>query len=81
MRVTRCEAGAADDLALSYGQYFRGITDVISRDGYGLLVDATARRLARDVLLSDIQEILIYTEKHGSDYHPARVIICGPSGT
>jgi hypothetical protein len=73
MRVTRCEAGARDGFALSYGAYFKGITQVISRDGYGLLVDATARRLARDVLLSDIQEILIYAEKHGSDYHPARI--------
>ncbi|MCK4727737.1 MAG: hypothetical protein KAT27_02340 [Desulfobacterales bacterium] len=73
MRVTRCEAGARDGSVLSYSGYFKGITQVISRDGYGLLVDATARRLARDVVLSDIQEILIYAEKHGSDYHPARI--------
>ena len=73
MRMTRCEAGARDGSALSYSGYFKGITQVISRDGYGLLVDATARRLARDVLLSDIEEILIYAEKHGSDYHPARI--------
>jgi hypothetical protein len=73
MRMTRCEAGARDGSALSYSGYFKGITQVISRGGYGLLVDATARRLARDVLLSDIEEILIYAEKHGSDCHPARI--------
>jgi len=73
MRVTRCEAGARDGSALSYSGYFKGITQVISRDGYGLLVDATARKLARNISLSDIEEILVYAEKHGSDYHPARI--------
>ena len=75
MRLTRTEAGQASDLALSlsYGQYFRAIRDVISRDTYGPLVDATARQLAEDISLTDIEQILIYAEKHGSDYHPARI--------
>jgi hypothetical protein len=75
MRLTRTEAGQASDLALSlsYGQYFSAIRDVISRDTYEPLVDATARQLAEDISLSDIDEILIYAEKHGSDYHPARI--------
>ena len=73
MRLTRCETSPAHGPALSYGQYFKGITDVISRDGYRLLVDATARQQTRDISLTDIEEILIYAEKHGSDYHPARI--------
>jgi hypothetical protein len=73
MRLTRCETRPAHSPALSYGQYFEGITDVISRDGYRLLVDATARQLTEDISLADIDEILIYAEKHGSDYHPARI--------
>jgi hypothetical protein len=75
MRLTRTEAGQASDLALSlsYGQYFSAIRDVISTDTYGPLVDATARQLAEDISLTDIDEILIYAEKHGSDYHPARI--------
>ena len=73
MRLTRCETSPAHGPALSYGQYFKGITDVISKDGYSLLVDATARQLARDVSAADIEEILVYAEKHGSDYHPARI--------
>ena len=75
MRLTRSEAGQASDLALSlsYGQYFSAIRDVISTDTYGPLVDATARQLAEDISLTDIDEILIYAEKHGSDYHPARI--------
>jgi hypothetical protein len=67
------EAGQASDPSLSYGPYFRAIQDVISRDTYGPLVDATARQLTEHVSLTDIDEILIYGEKHGSDYHPARV--------
>ncbi len=75
MRLRRIEAGQASDLALglSYGLYFQAIKDVISRNTYGPLVDATARQLAEDISLSDIEEILIYAEKHGSDYHPARI--------
>jgi hypothetical protein len=73
MRLTRCETGPANGPALSYGQYFEGIRDVISKDVYRPLIDATARQLGRDISLADIEEILIYAEKHGSDYHPARV--------
>ncbi len=73
MRLTRCGHDPVQGPALSYGQYFEGITDVISRDGYGLLVHATARQLAQDISVADIEEIRIYSEKHGSDYHPARI--------
>lgn len=73
MRLTRCGADQPHSPALSYGQYFRGITDVISKDGYRLLVDATAKQLATDISAADIEEILVYAEKHGSDYHPARI--------
>jgi len=73
MRLSRCGARLARDPTVNFGQYFKGITDVISRDDYKLLVDATARQLARDISVADIEEILIYAEKHGSDYHPARI--------
>lgn len=73
MRLTRCGTGPTPCPDLSYGQYFKGITDVISKDDYALLVDSTARQLAEDISLSNIEEILIYAEKHGSDYHPARI--------
>ena len=73
MRLTRSEPDPAHDPSLSYGRYFEGITDVISRDGYGLLVDATGRQLADDISVADIEEIRIYSEKHGSDYHPAKI--------
>jgi len=73
LRLARTEAGQASDFSLTYSQYFSAIRDVISRDTYGPLVDAAARQLAEDISLSDLDEILIYGEKHGSDYHPARV--------
>jgi hypothetical protein len=73
MRLTRCGTGPTCRPALSYGQYFEGIADVISRDDYGLLVDATGSQLARDISLADIEAVLICAEKHGSDYHPAKI--------
>jgi hypothetical protein len=73
MRLTRCAPDPAHGRAVTYGQYFKGITDVISKDGYTLLVNATGKQLGENISLSDIEEILIYAEKHGSDYHPARI--------
>ncbi|MDY6837336.1 MAG: hypothetical protein SWH78_05100 [Thermodesulfobacteriota bacterium] len=73
MRLTRCEARPSHGPAFTYGAYFKAIRDVISKDGHKLLVHATERRLARKVLLSDMEAVLIYGEKHGSDYHPARI--------
>ena len=73
MRLTRRDAGQAPNPALTYGEYFKGITDVLSKNEYRLIVDAAASQLARDISLADIEEILIYAEKHGSDYHPARI--------
>jgi len=73
MRLTRTQAGQPSDPFLTYGEYFSAIREVISRDAYGPLVDATARQLAEDVSLTDMDEIRIYAEKHGSDYRPARI--------
>ena len=73
MRLSRCEACPPHGPALTYGAYFKGIRDVLSKDGYKLLVHATGRRLKREIVLSEIEAVLIYGEKHGSDYHPARI--------
>ena len=73
MRLRRSDPDPDQDPSVTVGQYFQGITSVISKDGYGLLVDATARQRGRYVSLNDIEEIVIRSEKHGSDYHPARI--------
>jgi hypothetical protein len=73
MRLRRSDPDPDQGPAVTIGQYFQGITSVVSKDGYGLLVDATARQLGRYVSLNDIAEIVIRSEKHGSDYHPARI--------
>ena len=73
MRLTRSDPNPGQGPAVSVGQYFEGISDVISRDGCALIADATAKKLEKDVSLNDIKEVLIRSEKHGSDYHPARI--------
>jgi len=73
MRVTRIAPDLVHGRGITYGAYFEGITGVISKDAYTRLVDATGKQLAEDISLADIEEILIYAEKHGSDYHPARI--------
>ena len=56
--------------------YFQAIKQVIEKGDYGALLGALRTRLGRQITLKKIKEILIYTEKHGSDYHPARVEVC-----
>jgi hypothetical protein len=73
LRLTRQEPSRQQGLSPNYADYFNGIADVISEDGYEPLALATATQLDRNVSVRDIQEIVIYSEKHGSDYHPARV--------
>lgn len=73
LRLTRGGTPSASGPSVTLGQYFRAIKNVISRDTYGPLVDATASQLAEDVCLADVEVIRICAEKHGSDYHPARI--------
>ena len=73
LRLTRQEPDLQEELSPNYADYFNRIADVISRDGYGPLALAAATQLDRNVSVRDIQEIVVYSEKHGSDYHPARV--------
>ncbi len=65
----------------TYGQYFQAIHEVISREDYKLLLEATQRQLAGPLVLSEVQEILIYAEKHGNLYHPAKIEVKTPRGS
>ena len=58
--------------------YFQAIQQVIEKEGYENLLAALQTRLGRLVTLNEIKEIRIFSEKHGSDYHPARVEVCLP---
>jgi len=73
MRLTRIGKAPPDEPPLSYGQYFQAVVDVLSQDTYGLLCEAASKSLARQISVSDVKAVLIYAEKHGSDYHPARI--------
>ena len=53
--------------------YFQAIQQVIEKRGYQNLLAALRTRLGRPVTFDDIREIRIFSEKHGSDYHPAKV--------
>ncbi len=56
--------------------YFQAIQQVIEKGEYGGLLGALSTRLDRKVTIQEIKEILLFSEKHGSDYHPARVEVC-----
>jgi hypothetical protein len=62
---------AGSESGLTYGCYLEAIKNFISKDGYRPLVNAVRERLKETVSLTDIDEILIRTEKHGALYHSA----------
>ncbi|MBI5585618.1 MAG: hypothetical protein HY892_17550 [Deltaproteobacteria bacterium] len=53
--------------------YFHVIEQAIRKNEGEALLAALQTRLGRPVALSEIREIRIYSEKHGSDYHPAKI--------
>jgi hypothetical protein len=58
--------------------YFQAIQQVIEKRGYQELLAALRTRRGRLVTLDEIREIRIFSEKHGSDYHPAKIEVCLP---
>jgi hypothetical protein len=64
----------------TYRLYFQTIQDVLAKNSHELLLEAAGRQLALPLLPEDIQRILIYSEKHGNWYHPAKIEVITPQG-
>ena len=60
-------------------QYFEGIKAILEKDGFRNLLGAIQKRLGQEVSRNELREVLIYSEKHGSDYHPAKIEIRLPN--
>ncbi len=73
LRVHRKEFTDDPLLTPTYGHYFEGIRDVIFRSGGKQLCAAATTQTGKQISPADIAEVRIYAEKHGSDYHPARI--------
>ena len=73
VRLTREGIPPIDGTGLSYGRYFRALKDVLLKHHCEKLVRACAQQLGRPISSADLGEVRIFAEKHGSDYHPARI--------
>lgn len=71
--LTRSEAGIGASQGITYGSYLEAITAFLHNHGKDFW-EAVSRRLDPEV--RRISDIDIIAEKHGSDYHPARVTVC-----
>jgi hypothetical protein len=65
----------------TYEAYFHLIRSWLSRNNYALLIRAVNKQLAGKITLPDIEEIRIFAEKHGSDYHPAKIEVITGTGS
>jgi len=61
------------EISISHGKYFCAVRTFFENDGYEILSRALTQGLQHDVKPMDIREILIFLEKHGEFYHPARI--------
>jgi hypothetical protein len=73
LRIDRLQSQRADRSALTYLQYFHAISSALSKDDYSRLIQAVGALTGKDISINHIKEIRIFSEKHGSDYHPARI--------
>jgi hypothetical protein len=62
-----------DPLKTPYRIYFDSIRNFLGREEFKPLLSAVNQKLKREVLLKEIGEIIIRTEKHGALYHPASI--------
>ncbi len=62
-----------DPLRTSYKVYFQAIRDFLEKDEFSLILRAAGKKCGEEVELSDLSEIIVRTEKHGSLCHPASV--------
>ncbi len=62
-----------DPLKTPYRIYFDSTRNFLAREEFRPLLSAVNQRLKREVLLKEIGEIIIRTEKHGALYHPASI--------
>jgi hypothetical protein len=78
MRIARLPSNRVNRSNITYLQYFQAISSTLSHEGYLPLIRATGALTGKDITLSQLKEIRIFSEKHGSDYHPARIEITLP---
>ncbi|MBA4392462.1 MAG: hypothetical protein C0407_02810 [Desulfobacca sp.] len=71
--IDRSESFQTGPETWTYGHYFQAVHQIISKDDYKLLLGAVQKQLATPLLLSEVQEVLIFSEKHGNLYHPAKI--------
>lgn len=69
----RSGSGENEEGLWTYGRYFQAIKEVITEQSCALLLEAAQKQLAAPLLVSDLQDICIYAEKHGNLYHPAKI--------
>ncbi len=62
-----------DPLKTPYRIYFDSIRNFLTREEFKPLLVAVNQKLKRGVILKEIGEIIIRTEKHGALYHPASI--------
>jgi hypothetical protein len=59
----------------TYGDYFLAVARFCASDGWALVRQAAAYKTARPIEEAELQDIMIFLEKHGAFYHPARLQI------
>lgn len=62
-----------DALNTPYKSYFKSIREFLVRDELKPLLEASSKKLGREIHFNDVNKIIIRSEKHGFLYHPASI--------
>jgi hypothetical protein len=79
--LDRPGSGLSQKQGITYGQYFDCIKAALSREDFMRLAWASGLQLKKALAGQDLETILIFSEKHGNLYHPAKIEVRTPLGT
>ncbi len=64
----------SDRTAITYAEYFKVVVDFLSEQSFETVCNAVFSILKRKIPSEALKKIMIYLEKHGEFYHPARIV-------
>jgi hypothetical protein len=64
-----------DTTAVTYGGYFSAVSRFCAASRWQRVLQAASHKMGHPLSENDLERVAIFLEKHGSFYHPARIVV------
>ena len=64
-----------DTTAITYGGYFSAVSRFCAASRWQRVLRAASHKMEQSLSENDLERVAIFLEKHGSFYHPARIVV------